>query len=102
LRATGSEVETSQRRPPGVGLDGDAFVTPWVEANRALFQRAIERGEIEPNSHLDTLAQIMPSMGAYRALIQRRAFDRAFLIEMIVGLLLPALGLGRRRGLERS
>jgi hypothetical protein len=35
-------------------------------------------------------------MGAYRSLVQRRPFDRAFLVAMIDGLVLPALGLPRK------
>ncbi len=102
LRATAALTSLIAEQPSFAQVGHEALVTPWVEANRALFQRAIERGELQPNSHLDTLAQIMPSMGAYRALIQRRAFDRAFLIEMIDGLLLPALGIDPSPPSQRS
>ncbi len=95
LRATAALTSLISEQPSFAQVGHEALVTPWVEANRALFQRAIDRGEIETNSHLDTLAQIMPSMGAYRALILGRAFDREFLIEMVDGFLLPALGIGR-------
>lgn len=73
----------------------DALVAPWVEANRALMRRARERGEIAPDADIETVAQVTPSMGAYRSLVQRRPFDRAFLVTMIDGLVLPALGLPR-------
>lgn len=70
-----------------------AVVTPWVIANRLLLQRALARGEVTKGTRIETLAQVIPSMAAYRALIQRRPFERAFLVEMIDGVLLPALGI---------
>jgi AcrR family transcriptional regulator len=68
-----------------------AIVEPWAAANRTLIGRAIERGEVAATAHIETVAQVIPSMAAYRALIQRKPFDRAFLIAMIDGVLLPAL-----------
>jgi AcrR family transcriptional regulator len=69
----------------------DAIVAPWVAANRTLIERAQSRGEANANAHIETVAQIIPSLAAYRALIQRRPFDLAFLSEIIDGVLLPAL-----------
>lgn len=74
----------------------DAIAAPWVAANRALIERARGRGEVDANAHVDTVAQIIPSLAAYRALIQRRPFDHAFLVEIIDGVLLPALGIAAR------
>lgn len=74
----------------------DAIVAPWVAANRMLIERARARGEANANAHVDTVAQIIPSLAAYRALIQRRPFDHAFLVEIIDGVLLPALGIAAR------
>jgi len=42
---------------------------------------------------VDTLARLIPSLAAYRALIGRRPFDHAFLVEIVDGVLLPALGI---------
>jgi AcrR family transcriptional regulator len=102
LRAASALTSLIAEQPSFAQVGHEALVTPWVEANRALFQRAIDRGEMVANPHLDTLAQMLPSMGAYRALIQRRAFDRNFLIEMLDGVLLPALGIGRSPPSPRS
>lgn len=71
----------------------DAIVAPWVAANRALIERARARGEVRAEAQVDTLANLIPSLAAYRALIQRRPFDHAFLVEIIDGVLLPALGM---------
>jgi AcrR family transcriptional regulator len=62
-------------------------------------QRAIERGEIAPVGDVDTLALIMPAMVAYRVLMLRQPVDREFLISLIDGVLLPAVGLGRSQHL---
>jgi AcrR family transcriptional regulator len=73
-----------------------AIVAPWVAANRTLIERAQARGDADRGAQVDTLAQIIPSLAAYRALIQRRPFDHAFLVEIIDGVLLPALRVSAR------
>ena len=70
-----------------------AVVAPWVDANRILMRRACERGEASKQADIETLAQVIPSVAAYRALIQQRPFERAFLVKMLDGVLLPALGI---------
>lgn len=72
----------------------DALVGPWVAANRTLMQRAVTRGEAAAHAPVETLATIIPSLGAFRSLVQRRSFDRDFLATMIDDVLLPALGIG--------
>ncbi|MEA5362791.1 TetR/AcrR family transcriptional regulator [Amycolatopsis sp., V23-08] len=69
----------------------DAIVEPWAAANRVLLSRAMSRGEIDATADVETLAQIIPSIAAYRALIQRKPFDRDFLVSIIDGVLLPAV-----------
>jgi len=64
---------------------------PWVDAYRMLMRRAIDRGEIPEPAHFETLLHVVPSMAAYRVLIQRKPVDRDFLVSLIDGLLLPAL-----------
>lgn len=71
----------------------DALVGPWVSANRALMERAVARGEIASTAPIETLASVVPSLGAFRSLMQRQPFDRAFLTSMIDDVLLPALGI---------
>lgn len=67
------------------------MVEPWATAHRALMQRAVERGEISASADIATASQVIPSMAAYRALIQRRPFEKDFLVALIDGVLLPAL-----------
>jgi hypothetical protein len=74
-------------------MASNAIVEPWVEANRLLLRRAIARGEIATDTPVETIATIIPSLGAYRSLIERKPFDRAFLVEMIDHVLLPALSI---------
>lgn len=76
------------------GAASNAIVEPWVEANRALLHRAAARGEIAADARIGTMASIIPSLAAYRSLIERKAFDRDFLVEMIDHVLLPALAIG--------
>jgi AcrR family transcriptional regulator len=70
-----------------------ALVKPRAEVNRFLIQRAIDRGEVAPGCDIDTLCLVTPSMAAFRTLIERKPVDRDFLISLIDGVLLPALGL---------
>lgn len=77
---------------PQLADAGDAaIVQPWALVNRLLLKRALERGEISANADIDAASQVLPSMAAYRALIQRKPFDLTFLTTMIDGVLLPAL-----------
>ncbi len=69
-----------------------AIVEPWAAAHRILMQRAADRGEIPASAAIGTVSQVIPSMAAYRALIQRKPFDRDFLVSLIDDVLLPALG----------
>ncbi|HEV7186184.1 MAG TPA: TetR/AcrR family transcriptional regulator [Leifsonia sp.] len=70
-----------------------AIVEPRAAINRQLMLRAVERGEISADCDIETLALLTPSMASYRVLILRKAVDRAFLISLIDGVLLPAVGL---------
>ena len=72
----------------------EALAGSWVSANRALMERAVARGEVAPSVPIETLASVLPSLAAHRALVQRRPFDRAFLTTIIDDVLLPALGIG--------
>ncbi|NTF34823.1 TetR/AcrR family transcriptional regulator [Rhizobium skierniewicense] len=67
------------------------IVEPWTSVNRVLIQRAVDRGEISPDIDIETLAQVIPSMSAYRTVILRKSVDQQFLTAMIDNVLLPAL-----------
>ncbi|QRO01507.1 TetR/AcrR family transcriptional regulator [Archangium violaceum] len=68
-----------------------AVVQPWAEAHFALMRRAVERGEISASADIGTLSQVIPSMAAYRTLVQRKPIDLAFLVSMVDGVIVPAL-----------
>jgi AcrR family transcriptional regulator len=69
----------------------DALVKPWADAHRRLMQRAVDRGEIPSSADVGTISQVLPTMAAYRALVQRKPFDRDFLVSSIDVVILPAL-----------
>ena len=71
----------------------DALIKPRAAANRFLIQRAIDRGEVDADCDIDALCLVTPAMATYRTLIERKPVDRDFLISLIDGVLLPALGL---------
>jgi AcrR family transcriptional regulator len=82
-------------RDPGLAeAVNAAIVEPRAAVNRVLMRRAADRGEISPDADIETLSLVTPSMAAYRVLILRKPVDRTFLITLIDGVLLPALGLG--------
>jgi hypothetical protein len=83
------------RAPELADAANAALVEPRAKANRILFQRAIDRGEISADCDVETLSLISPSMASYRVLILRKPVDRAFLLSLIDGVILPAVGLGR-------
>jgi len=70
-----------------------AIVEPRAQVNRILMRRAAERGEISADRDIETLSLVTPSMAAYRVLVLHKPVDREFLISLIDGVLLPALGI---------
>jgi EmrB/QacA subfamily drug resistance transporter len=69
----------------------DALVKPWADAYLVLMKRAVDRGEIPASADIETIGQVVPTMAAYRALVQRKPFDRDFLVASIDVIVLPAL-----------
>lgn len=68
-----------------------AVVQPWADAHLLFMRRARDRGEIPASADIETASQVIPSMAAYRALIQRKPFAREFLVGLVDGVILPAL-----------
>lgn len=93
LRALAGLSALLAQEPSLASAAGNAIVEPWVEANRSLLDKAMARGEIATSAPLEIMATIIPSLAAYRSLIERKPFDRAFLVEMIDHVLLPALSI---------
>ncbi|HEY4267164.1 MAG TPA: TetR/AcrR family transcriptional regulator [Galbitalea sp.] len=70
-----------------------AIINPRVAVNKLFLRRAIDRGEISPDVDIDTLSMVSGSMAAHRTLLERKPIDRAFLVSLIDGVILPAVGL---------
>lgn len=68
---------------------------PLIAVNRALMQRAVERGELPAHADIETACRVVVAMAAYRGLIESRPFDRHFFASLIDSILLPALKAGR-------
>lgn len=84
------------RNPELAAAANQAIVEPRAAVNRVLMRRAVARGEISADCDIETLSLVAPSMAAYRVLILQQPVDREFLMSLIDGVLLPALGLGPR------
>lgn len=93
MRVMGALVSMLSRDPDLAEAVNEAITEPRARLNRALIERAIGRGEVSPSVEVDTIAHISPSMTAYRTLVLRKPVDREFLIGLIDGVVLPALGL---------
>jgi len=70
-----------------------AVVQPWADAHLIFLRRAVARGEIPASADIETLSQVIPSMAAYRSLIERKPFEREFLVGLVDGVVLPAAGI---------
>ena len=93
MRVMGGLVSMLSRDPDLADAVNEAITEPRARLNRLLIERAIERGEVASGVDVDTIAHIGPSMTAYRTLVQRKSVDRDFLIGLIDGVVMPALGL---------
>lgn len=76
--------------PEIAGMVDEVLVRPSTNAYRSLLERAVQRGEIQFGTDLDTLAQVIPSMAAYRAIYMDAPVDRSFLESIIETVLLPS------------
>lgn len=93
LRVMGGLMSVISRSPELAEAISSAIVEPRAEVNRRLFQRAIDRGEISADCDVATISMVAPSMTAYRLLVTQRPVDRDYLIAIIDGVVLPAVGL---------
>jgi len=92
LKVMAAIVSMIARDPDLAAAAQAALVEPRASANRIIFQRAVDRGEIPPDSDLDTLCLIGPSMVAYRVLMLQQPVNREFSISVIDRIVLPAAG----------
>jgi AcrR family transcriptional regulator len=74
----------------------NAGIGPWIEVNRHLMQRAVDRGEFPGSADIDSLAELIPMMCVSRA-VQRLPITREFSLALIDGVVIPAMrGAGQR------
>jgi len=92
LKVMAGIVSMIARDPELAAAAQEALVEPRAAANRIIFQRAIDRGEIPADVDIDRLCLIGPAMVAYRTLMMRRPVDREFMIGNIDRIILPAAG----------
>ncbi len=97
LQVMAGLVSMLTRNPDLTEAANAALIEPRATVNRILMHRAAARGEIPPDCDIDTLSLVMPSMVAYRVLILKKPVDREFLISLVDGVLLPAVGLRQLR-----
>ena len=92
LDITAGLVSMLSQNPVLADLVNETIHEPWVAVNRLFIERAVARGEVSADVDIETADRLIPSMAAYRVLIQRKPVDRDFFLSLIDGLLLPALG----------
>ena len=93
LKVMAGIVSMIARSPEMAAAAHAALVEPRASANRVIFQRAIDRGEISADCDVERLCMIGPAMASYRVLMLGRPVDRDFLVGNIDGIILPAAGL---------
>ena len=92
LKVMAGIVSMIARDPELAAAAHEALVEPRAAANRVVFRRAIERGEISADVDVETLCMIGPAMAAYRALMLRKPVDREYMMRTIDRIILPAAG----------
>jgi len=92
LKVMAGIVSMIARDPDLAAAAQEALVEPRAAANRIIFQRAIDRGEIPADVDIDRLCLIGPALVAYRTLMLRNPVDREFMIGNIDRIILPAAG----------
>jgi AcrR family transcriptional regulator len=95
LRIMGGLTSMLARDPELADAAFAAIVEPRASVNRMLLQRAIDRGEIPADTDIELISLVSQSMATYRTIMLRKPVDREFLISIIDGVLMPALGLAK-------
>lgn len=90
IAITADLVALSRREPLVAERAMAAIVAPWVELNRLLIARAMDRGEYAP-ADAGLLASIVPSLVTYRQAVQRRPVTDEEFVGLIDHVLLAAL-----------
>ena len=93
LQVMSGLVSMLSRSPELAEMAYQAITDPRARATRMFLQRAIDRGEIPADADIQTLSLVSASMASYRTLFLRKPVDREFLLSVIDGVILPAVGL---------
>ena len=93
LQVMAGLVSMLSRHPELADTVRDAVIGPRARVNRIFLQRAIDRGEIPADVDIDLLSQVGGAMATHRTLMLRKPVDRAFVLSVIDGVILPACGL---------
>ena len=101
LRVMAGLISLLARNPELADAAHNAVIAPRARLNRALLQRAIDRGEIRGDLDLALISNISPSMVTYRTMMLRKPVDRDFLVSIIDKVILPAVGLGHGETSQR-
>ncbi|KFF59482.1 AcrR family transcriptional regulator [Cryobacterium sp. MLB-32] len=96
MRIMGGIMSMLSRSPELAETAYAAIVEPRAAVNRMLLQRAVDRGEIDPGCDIDNLSLISQSMSIFRVVVLRKPVDREFLMSLIDGVLMPAVGLAEK------
>lgn len=91
LRVMAGLAAVLSQHPELAEAGNSAIAEPWADAHLTLMRRAERRGELREGADLQAASEVLPSMAAYRALIQRKPFELQFLMAVVDGVLLPAL-----------
>lgn len=93
LQVMAGLVSMLSRHPELADAVKEAIIEPRARINRSFLRRAIERGEIPASVDVEILSQVGAAMATHRTLILRTPVDRAYMISVIDGVIMPAVGL---------
>jgi AcrR family transcriptional regulator len=71
----------------------DIMLRPRKHAYQEIFQRALDRGEIQTGADVELLSCLGPAVGMFRALYYQQAPSRETMLHLIDAVILPAVGL---------
>jgi AcrR family transcriptional regulator len=96
LKVMAGLISLLARNPEIAEVARTAVIAPRAEINRIFLQRAIDRGEISPDTKIALIAAISPSMVTYRTMMLGKPVDRDYMISIIDNVILPAVGVNTR------
>jgi hypothetical protein len=72
----------------------EAFIAPKVAVSRAIYDRAVRRGEISPDVDIDMIAPALAGIILHRTFVLGLPADDATVQRVIDHVILPAVGCG--------